>query len=137
MKLSKEQIDRLAANLDNPWGRVELICDGHRVTLDTQRWKGLVYRVVTYVDGEFKGAWMSAKEEHPQQKFMRKRVIRLLSPKQRKSYEKAFGKRRAEKEPIYTAAITQYMPDWPDGKAALNHLCKVCDSVEIALPEPV
>jgi hypothetical protein len=45
--------------------------------------------------------------------------------------EKIYGKRAAAKNLDYKKTVTVYMPDWASGKAAINHLCKVCASVEI------
>lgn len=45
--------------------------------------------------------------------------------------EKAIGKRAVAKDRDYSKTVTSYMPDWASGKAAINHLCKVCESVEL------
>jgi hypothetical protein len=37
-----------------------------------------------------------------------------------------------QKDKYINGSVTLYLPDWSSGKAAINHLCKVCDSVEIA-----
>lgn len=137
MTLTKEQRAELAKQLDYPYGpAVRLLCDGRRITLQLMRsgGTGVRYRVMTYVDGEFCGAWcMGAATEA---KFLRKRVTPLVSPAKRKAAEKSLGKRWVAKQPLYNEALTFYLPDWPNGKAAISHLCKVCESVEIA-PEPV
>lgn len=134
MKLSKEQKDELAAILDMPWGTVQLLCDGYQVTLQVQREKGrLAYRVMTYVNGSFRGQWVSGNETHPEQKFLRKSVRPLCSPAQKAKAEKALGKRWVAKDPYYNAKMTLFMPSWASGKAAIAHLCKVCESIEIVL----
>lgn len=130
MKLTKEQQKQIADRLSLPWSAAALRCDGHLVQLSVQRFKGMTYRVMTYVDGEFKGAWMSGQESHPQQKFMRKSVRPLVSPSDRKEAERLFGKRRVAKNPAFSRKLTMYLPDWASGRAALAHLCKVCDSIE-------
>ncbi len=136
--LTKEQRAELAAKLDFPWGDVRLICDGHSVTLQVQRdaCTAIRYSVMTYVDGYFKGEWM--KGEAPEAKFLRKQVRPLFSPAHRKAIEKIVGKRRfaSQEYDNYRKTSTNYMPYWPNGKAAINHLCKVCESVEVA-PEEV
>lgn len=136
MKLTKEQRAALTDQLLSPWGHVELICDGRRIVLSMQRWSRtrVVYRVMTYVDGEFKGAWMRG--DTPEAKFLRKSVRPLVSAARRKDAEKTCGKRWVAKQPLYSETHTSYFPDWPNGRAAINHLCKVCESVEIAPPVP-
>lgn len=136
MKLTKEQTEKLADTLSSPWGRVALMCDGYRVDLQVQRCKGgMTYRVMTFVNGCFMGEWCSDKPAHPEQKFLRKSVRPLYSAAEKAKYEKAFGKRYVAKDPSFSATLTLYLPDWASGKAAIGHLCKVCESVEIAPAE--
>lgn len=135
MKLSKEQREKAIADLSHPWGNVVLMCDGYRVTLAVVLAKGMTYRVMTYVNGFFKGEWMFPKNECPEAKFLRKVVRLVCSPKHKQEMEKIMGKRRVAKDPYYSKTHTHYMPDWASGKAALNHLCKVCESVQIAEPK--
>lgn len=132
MQLTKEQKADLAATLGHPWGTVALICDGYLVNLQVQRSKGMTYRVMTYVNGQFLGKWISDKEVFPEQKFLRKHVQKLASPAQKAKAEKIFGKRVVAKDPWFNKTLTTYMPDWASGKAAISHLCKVCESVEVA-----
>lgn len=136
MKLTKEQKETLADTLSSPWGSVALMCDGYRVDLQVQRCKGsMTYRVMTFVNGNFLGNWCSGKEAHPEQRFLRKSVRPVYSAAEKAKYEKAFGKRCVAKHPSFSATITLYSPDWVSGKAAISHLCKVCESIEIAPAE--
>ena len=135
MQLTKEQKAYLAAILGHPWGMVALICDGYRVDLQVQRAKGMTFRVMTYVNGQFLGKWVNDKEVFPEQKFLRKHVRNLASPAQKAKAEKIFGKRVVAKDPWFNKTLTTYMPDWASGKAAISHLCKVCESLEVATSE--
>lgn len=133
MKLSKEQKAELAAQLSLPWGNVELVCDGYRVALQVQRMKGgMTYRVMTYINGFFEHKWVSGTKEYPEQKLLRKSVRPVCSSTEKAKAEKSLGKRFVAKSTYYSATITLYLPDWASGKAAINHLCKVCESVQIA-----
>jgi hypothetical protein len=132
MKLTKEQKDELAQKLTSPWGRVELICDGYTVTLNVERYKALNFRIITYVNGQFKGEWINSKQSFPEQKFLRKEVKSLVSAAERKKAEKAFGKRWVAKDPLWSGKVTFFNCDWSSGKTAINHLCKVCESVQVA-----
>ncbi|MFZ4539287.1 hypothetical protein [Propionivibrio sp.] len=131
MKLSKEQKDVLAANLRNPWGSVKLLCDGYTVDLQVVQVKDLKFRVMTYVNGSFKGAWCSDSVPLPEHKFLRRVTRNLYSSMQTAEHIKAFGVRNAKKY-FPQKAFTSYLPDWPSGKTALNHLCRVCESVQLA-----
>ena len=135
--LTKEQRAELAAKLASPWGDVRLVCDGRRITLQVQReaCTAIRYCVMTYIDGYFKGEWM--KGEAPEARFLCKQVRPVFSPARRKAIEKIVGKRRFASQEYdgYRKTLTHYVPYWSSGKAAINHLCKVCESVEIAPPE--
>ncbi|MXR36730.1 hypothetical protein [Craterilacuibacter sinensis] len=139
MKLTKEQRQELINKLDSPWGRVSLLCDGHKVSLAVERAKGMRYRVITYVDGRWEGKWMSGREEHPEQKFLNKQVRPVVSKKYKADMEKAVGKRYFKKmcaeESYLTKNITVYNISWASGRSAINHLCKVCDSIQIVTEE--
>jgi len=133
MTLTKDQIAEAIETLSYPWGFVKLICDGYRVTLSVERAKGMTYRVMTYVNGCFKGVWMqpSAGTDIPEQKFLRRSERAACSKTYKAEMEKRFGKRHIQEDPFYSRTIVMYSPDWASGKAALSHLCKVCASIEI------
>lgn len=132
MKLSKEEKEELVGKLSSTWGAVDLMCDGYLVSLRVERYKELSFRVTTYVNGFFKGQWMRGKDPAPETKFLRKSVRPNLSPAKRKQAEKTLGKRYVAKDPFWGGSVTLYLPDWGSGRAAINHLCKVCDSVAVA-----
>lgn len=133
MKLSKEQRDKAVEMLSTPWGQATLRCDGYLVTLDVRRVSksSMSYRVLTYVNGKMNSAWCYEENAAPEAKFLRKSVRPNVSPARRKEAEKALGKRRVAKDPYWSGSMTLYLPDWANGKAAINHLCKVCESVEL------
>ncbi|MDD3276982.1 MAG: hypothetical protein PHP93_08040, partial [Kiritimatiellales bacterium] len=112
MKITKEQRAACAATLSGPWGRVKLLCDGYEVVLTVECYKPLKYRVMTYVNGFFKGEWISAEKTYPEQKFLRKSVRPVYSAAFIRKMEKAVGKRWVAQEPVYKKTITTYMPDW-------------------------
>ncbi len=134
MKLTKEQKAKLIEKLGLPWGRVELNCDGYRINLVVEQTNPLKYRVVTYVNGQWKGVWCLGIEDHPEQKFLNRKEKPLAKPSERARYEKAFGKRAAAKDPWFSKKIVTYDLSWASGKQAINHLCRVCESIEIIVP---
>ena len=137
MKLTKEQKNKLAEDLNSPWGVANLLCDGYKITLRVERCKGLTSRVVTYINGRWRGEWCCHDQEFPEQKFLNKRTHRGCSPSFKAKAEKIFGKRAVAKDPFYSKTFVTYDISWPSGKAAINHLCRVCESVEIVLPVEV
>jgi hypothetical protein len=134
--MTKEEKADCIVKLSHPYGRVALLCDGRRVVLQVECYKTLSCRVMTYVDGRFSGEWISAQDSHPEQRFLRKSVRPVYSSAVIRKMEKACGKRWVAKNPIFKGTVTTYMPDWPSGKAAMNHLCKVCESVEVIKETP-
>ncbi|MTD32540.1 hypothetical protein [Paludibacterium denitrificans] len=140
MKLTKEQKQELIEKLSHPLGQVRLLCDGYKVDLVVERTSALGFKIVTYVNGYWKGEWMSADKPHPEQKFMNKKFKPYVSKAKLAKLEKEVGKRVFKKhiadDPFYTGGITLYDVTWASGRTAINHLCKVCDSIQIA-PEEV
>lgn len=134
-KLSKEQLSSLATQLESLYGSVHLMCDGYRVTLRVERTAVMKFRVITYVNGEWCGKWMMGRESHPEQKFLRKSVVPNISRAKRAKLEKALGKKYIKNDPFWSGSITTYAVDWASGKAALSHLNRVCDSIELAPEE--
>lgn len=134
MKLTKEQKVKLIEKLGLPWGRVELMCDGYRINLVVEWVSALKYRVITYVNGKWKGVWVSGIEDHPEQKFLNRKETPLAKPSDRARFEKAFGKRAAARDPRFSKKVVTYDPSWASGKQAINHLCRVCESIEIIGP---
>lgn len=133
MKPTKEQMQEWEKKLLAPWGQLDLMCDGRKVSLQVQRWKGMSYRVMTYVDGSFNGEWMLEKNAAPEAKFLRKSVRAFIKPSEKKKAEKELGKRFVKNSKFWNATFVTFMPDWPSGKAAISHLVKVCDSVTLAV----
>ena len=95
MKLTKEQKAELAERLARPWGCLELICDGYRITLQVQ-------------------------------------CVKPYTPADKARMEKSLGKRFVAKDPWFNKTFISYDMSWPSGKAAIAHLCRVCDSVQLA-----
>lgn len=131
MKLTKEQKAAAIEKLSTTWGCITLMCDGYRVDLQVQRAQGLSYRVMTYINGMFSGAWTDAEKPTPEQKYLRKVTRPLYRAKDKALAEKVFGKRAIATDPRYSKTMTWWMPDWASGKAAINHLCKVSESIQI------
>jgi len=115
--------------LSSIYGRIDLNCDGYLVALTVERVTAMTYRVMTYVNGEFKGVWTFSEKPCPEQKFLNKKVQKVYSRNKLKRLEAVCGKRymKTHVNPEYV----YYAPDWASAKTAINHLLKVCDSVEV------
>ncbi len=131
MKLTKEQKAKLVERLGHPWGSVSLVCDGDKVTLTVLPAKGLKFHIATYVNGWFRGEWMRSDSEAREQRYLRKVTRPLVSPAKRQKAEKEYGKRLVKSMALFSGTYTIYEPTWPNGSAAIAHLCKICDSISI------
>lgn len=131
-KMSQQDKDKVIAALSFPHGDATLTCDGHRVDLYVVRSVGLNFRVQIYVDRCFKGAWCLPESTAPERKFLRPVKKTLISTAKIKAMEKSFGKKMAKETVAKYQNIRIYAaPDFASGRAAINHLCKVCDSISV------
>ena len=133
-KLTKEQLEALALNLTFPFHLVKLMCDDYVISLSVQPKNkgGMSYCIAMYIDGHIKGMWYSSANEHPEQKFLNKRINPLYRKSDIAKVEKEHGKRAAKRfVDKYQKTLVFYSPFWPSGKAALNHLNRVCESIEV------
>lgn len=131
MELSKAQKEKIIGDLSQLFGRATLRCDGYEITLQVERFKGFKYRVMTYVNGTFEGKWIHSDSKAPESRYLRALVRPTITKAFRLKLEKAIGKRAVAKEPRYNGTYTMYLPDWSSGRAAINHLCKVSESIEL------
>lgn len=141
-RIPKDAKDALIDRLDRAFGRAELMCDGHRINLEVRRAsaKSLRYVVCVFVDGRWMSKWCLDDYQGPEQKFGRRTEKSLYSEKQRKELLKAgplYGRKGSAERKKYEERINKkwvyFMPDFPNGRAAINHMLRVSESV--AVPE--
>lgn len=61
MALTKDQWEQIEAQLSSIMGRVELICDGYKISAVIERIK-MTLVVAVYVDGYIRGEWVFNKD---------------------------------------------------------------------------
>jgi hypothetical protein len=125
--MTKVEWEQIEKSLQSPWGQVELICDGYKLTLQVHRDKMRLV-IMTYINGHFKGIWMSEDCEERR---------RFLRPKVSKVYKDSFFKGFTKKEQKYLKAkydesITTYLPYWGSFRPLKAHLIKNNTSIELA-----
>lgn len=129
-KLSRDEIQKIDAELSFPFGCVVLRCDGNTVTIQVQRTKPRRYDLMIYVNGWFKGEYL--RETSPEHRFYRPVKISAYKPSERAKIEKNFGKRKARKYfPNLDKTSTYYMPSWNTPSTMLRHFARVCESVAL------
>lgn len=137
MTLSKAQKDFILKKIDSQFDCVDLDCDGYRIRLSLERIQDLKLAVAVYVNSWCKGEWLLHPELHPEGKFYPDRYKSVYSPVKKKKIIKAFGKKRAyENFPSLDEKIHYKGTHFSTGRAAINHLVKVCDSIELVTEMP-
>lgn len=118
--------DALKAQMDSPWGQMQLQCDQYVVTLQQQTSsKSKSWETTVYVDGFFKGVWTQASEDgqplHEEaRRFYRKVSKALHTRKQIEDWRKVFGKREATK--MEAAKHIYFIPCWKSFNSLKKHL---------------
>lgn len=135
MMLSKDQWQEIEKSLSHPYGFVKLKCDGYVINAVVEKYKGLKYCLVVYVDGVFEGKWMDGKDERAL-KFHCKRRSYALAGSKRAEALKEIKRRSLNKElkNFYQKWLDKYidtwMPFWPNAKSFCRHIRKTCQSIE-------
>lgn len=132
----------LIERLSGAYGHAELMCDDHRITLEVRRVSGksLRYVVCVFVAGIWKSSWSLPDYQGPEQKFARRTEQYLHPEKDRKEMLKIaplYGRKGSAERKKYEEQIARkwvfFIPSFPNGQAAINHLLRV--STRIAVPE--
>lgn len=132
--MQQEDWDALKAQMNSPYGVMELQCDQYKLTLQQQTSsKSKSWRTVVYVDGVMRGLWLGASKsgepEHEEsRRFMRKVSKSLNTKKEVEAWRKAFGKREADKR-----AAQKYFyfdPAWSSFNSLKKHLMANNTSIE-------
>jgi hypothetical protein len=130
VKLPKETKEKIVQALSYARGSVELQCDGYKIDLQVEKkTKGLSYHIAIYINGLMKSDWVLKDEDFPERKFLSVKVQHHFSPAKKKKLIKEFGVRRAKEYFDLDGKIEYVLPWFASGTAAINHLCRVCDSV--------
>ena len=129
-KLTKEEVQRIDAELMYPFGCVVLRCDGDTVTIKVQRVKPRRYDLVIYVNGWLKSEYL--KPEAKENRFYRPVKVSYYKPSERARILREFGKRRAAKLfDKLDATFTYWEPTWTSPTSMLRHFARVSESVSL------
>jgi hypothetical protein len=136
MAISKEQWNEIEKQLSGSWGRVELTCDGYKVSAVIERVGPLKLAVSVYVDGLIRGEWIDGESEIPR-KFHQEKKRFVFGAKYRaallkSSKAKVWNKEEREK---YAAdakrTISHWWPYWTNPKSFCSHIRKSCTNIEV------
>ena len=131
--LTAEQKASAIAALSHPYGSVKFKAgrDGidYEVKASVESVRAMQYRVMVYVDGVVRGEWLVSDSIHPQTAFMRRSTKKLHTKKEIELFRKACGKKKADA--AAAEVFVWHHPDFASGTAAINHLLRAADSVEL------
>lgn len=133
VKLPKETKAQIISDLSQAYGRTFLKCDGFNIALSVEKKaKGLSYHIAIYINGSMKGIWINESANHPETKFIFTHTRNKYTPAQKAKIKKHFGVRGTKKQfPDLDDKFEYLMPYINTANAAIAHLCKVCDSIEL------
>lgn len=132
--MTKEEWGIVEHRLSNPYGSVDLVCDGYKLHLHTSIYKMRV-NIMFYVDGKWLGRWILEDCEE-RRRFHRCVVHKCYGPAEKKKYlklGKAFLKRMAID---LDKTWVSYRPDWGSFRSLKAHLIKNNTSIELAPEAP-
>lgn len=114
--------DRVESALGTIYGRgVMLDCDGYKLTLQVVPLKPLRWGIHIFVDGEFKGAWCSARNPSEEQRRFCRRIDRPLhSATDLAQVKRLFSAKQVRD--MKAARFTYYAGLWPTFAPLKRHL---------------
>lgn len=131
--MQQEDWEALQAQMSSPYGCMELQCDQYRLALQQAvSSKSKSWSTAVYVNGEFKGLWMSMENGEPKhdegRRFMRKVTRSMHSRKTIEEVRKALGKREAAK--WEAEKYVHLNPCWTSFNSLKKHLLANNTSIE-------
>ncbi len=129
--MTKEEWTSVAAALSRPYGRVKLLVDGYTLDLVVACVKPLRFEITFYVDGFFKGEWITTDCEI-RRRFTKPMQIARYKPSEKARLVKGFGKRAVKKYfPDLDKKLPWFSPVWPTFGPLKRHLLANNKSIEL------
>jgi hypothetical protein len=125
--MTKEEWAEVERKLQSPFGSVDLMCDGYKLTLQVQRDKMRLV-IMIYVNGHFKGIWFDDCEER--RRFFRPSTRKLHPASSFKGFTKKELKTDWVKKTM-EKTMTSYSPLWLSFRPLKAHLIKNNTSIEL------
>jgi hypothetical protein len=132
MAITKQQWANIDKELSHPYGSVDLLCDGYRVSLRVERTAKLKYSIITYVNGVWRGDWTKGDAEEAK-RFLRPVARYLHTEKYRKEVIQIYGGKRCKKADLerINKKITLWHVEWSSVTALRRHFEKNNISLEV------
>lgn len=136
--MTNDEWQQVQTQLTTPLGVVVLNCDGYEITLRVEPFKGLQMCIMTYIDGWFKGEWVTNDCEI-RRKFMRPEKF-YLYPRSSRLRAKELSKRRLAE--LKNTGLNpwkrgvNYTPTWLSFGPLKRHLQQNCTHIELVKVGP-
>lgn len=129
--LTKAQWQELEERLSHAYGVAHLMVDGYKLSLQVAKVKELRYEIIWYVNGQFKGIWLT-KDCEEVRRFARPCSISLYSTQKKSDLVKKIGVRGIKKYfPRIDEKRTYLVWSWPSFKPFKRHLLANNKSIEL------
>lgn len=124
--MTKEEWEYAEKRLYNTYSRLQLKVDDYDVSIVVEPLKPLKNVLVVYVNGEWKGKWLSEDCEE-RRRFYQKHTGNILSRKEQKRLAR---EKKAVRETVGKTTYDWYSPYWTSFRSLKSHLLKNNKSIE-------
>ena len=125
--MTKEEWEYAEKRLYNTYSRLQLKVDDYDVSIVVEPLKPLKNVLVVYVNGEWKGKWLSEDCEE-RRRFYQKHTGNILSRKEQKRLAR---EKKAVREAVGKTTYDWYSPYWTSFRTLKSHLIKNNKSIEL------
>lgn len=125
--MTKEEWEYAEKRLYNTYSRLQLKVDDYDVSIVVEPLKPLKNVLVVYVNGEWKGKWLSEDCEE-RRRFFQKHTGNILSRKEQKRLAR---EKKAVREAVGKTTYDWYSPYWTSFRSLKSHLIKNNKSIEL------
>lgn len=127
--MTQEEWKQVEKALEYFFKRVELEVDGYEVSLTLQRVGVYKNAIAIYVNGVFKGEWIT-KECEETRRFIQKREKSILTKKDKEARKKLSKKAQKELAEKYDRKYSVYSTHWSSFRALKRHLIANNESIK-------
>jgi hypothetical protein len=125
MSISAEQWNKAAKDLESFYSLVKFQLGDMTVTYVLERTSVFSNAIMTYVNGEFKGAWGSKDKSHPEQQFLNTKWGYVYDAKSRNRGKRMSKKLRKELGIDPDKKVEYYTPLWTSISSLIRHLKRI------------
>lgn len=126
--MTKQEWDKVENALTGTYGVAILNVDGHRISFERVLVAKNRLGITTYIDGSFKGIWMSDKNEYLEQRYLKFESKFLFSKKER---DKEMKVPKRYRMPGIDNKYCNYSPFWSSATEIRRHYQKTFTTIEL------